>query len=265
MVNKTWQKWTNEEIELLKVHWPKATMEELISVFPNRKYNSIMQKAGQLKVKSETNRARRGSFEFLDNLNKNSAYWWGFIMADGHISKRGELAISISSKDKDHLLKLANHLNTKIITRLSKNSYNNGFHEMSNLVLGDKVFGKKWLSILEINDKKTYYPPNLNIFLNKELFIYFFIGLVDGDGCIWLNGNKKNPWPNLRIELHINWFDTLQLISNKLKEFYDIECKVKVTKKNTSKLEINTKKDLNILKEFSNNCLDKLERKWFKL
>ncbi len=260
MINKTWLKWTDDEIGLLKTHWKSSNMKILLEIFPNRKYNSLMLKAQQLGIKSEAQRKRKGSLNYLNNLNSNSCYWWGFIMADGHLSLKGELIISLDIKDKDHLEKLALHLERFVTEKEYINSFNNKLSKSCNLRIQDKIFGQKWLSILNINSAKTYTPPDLSIFLNKENLIYFFIGLIDGDGCIW----KSKEWINLRIELHLNWLDTLQLLSNKLKEFYDINCKVKTTKRGTSKIDINTKKDLQILKNYSKN-VEFLERKWSKL
>ena len=68
----------------------------------------------------------------------------------------------------------------------------------------------------------------------------------------------------MRIELHGNWLNTLQIISNKLKEFYDVDCKITTSKRGFSQLNINTKKDLKILKDYISN-VDYLERKWNKL
>ena len=260
MKNKTWLKWTEEEIDLLKIHWKFSTMKILLSNFPNRTYNSLMLKASQLGIKSEIERKRKGSLQYLEVLDSNSCYWWGFIIADGHLSKKGELVISLDIKDKVHLKKIATHLNRFITEREYVNSFTKNISVSCNLRIQDKVFGKKWLSILNINSPKTYTPPDLSIFLTKEKLLPFFIGLVDGDGCIWVSKN----WLNLRIELHLNWLNTLEIIAFKLKEFYNIDCKVKVTKKLTAKLEINTKKDLKILKNSLNN-LDYLERKWSKL
>ncbi len=250
MQNKTWNRWTEEEIELLKIHWKSSTMENLLKTFPNRKYSSLMLKATELGIKSEIKRKRKGSLNYLDVLHPNSCYWWGFIIADGHLTKKGELIITLNEKDELHLTKLAKHLNCSLSKRLN----------FVTLRIQDQKFGNNWLKILNINSPKTYTPPDLSIFLSKIDLLPFFIGLIDGDGCIW---ESKN-WLQLRVELHGNWFNILQLISSKLKLFYDIECKVKLTKRGTSKIDINTKKDLKILKDFINNT-EYLERKWSKL
>lgn len=257
-MNKTWLKWTDEEVESLKIHWPHSTMKELLEAFPNRNYNMLMQKAQSLDIRSQIDRKRKGSFGFLDTLNKNSAYWWGFIMADGHLSSVGALIVTISSKDKSHLEKLATHLNCSVSTKVKKSGY--GTSEMSSVVLQDISFATKWLDILNIHSPKTYTPPDLSIFYTPELFIYFFLGLIDGDGCIWIS----KDWPNLRIELHGNWFSTLEDMSKKLKDFYGIESKVKMTKRGTSKIDINTKEDLIKLRKYCTKveCLD---RKWLRL
>lgn len=247
---KTWTKWTEEEIELLKIHWKSSTMEQLLAVFPTRKYNILMQKAREVGIKSQIKRKRKGSLNFLDNITEESCYWWGFIMADGHITKKGELIITLKNVDIEHLKVLSNNLKCTVSERKG----------MCTLRIQDKQFGNKWLSLLEINSAKTYTPPNLSIFITKENLLPFFIGLVDGDGCIW----KSKNWLNLRVELHGNWLNTLQLISDKLQEFYNISSKVKTTKKGTSKLDINTKKDLALLKEYTNKIYC-MSRKWDKL
>lgn len=250
MTNKTWNKWTQQEDELLRYHWENSIMEILMKTFPNRTYNSLMCRAQKLGIKSAIKRKRKGSLDFLNNLNLLSYYWWGFIMADGHISHKGELVITLSKIDKDHLLRLAKHLERDIQER----------GNFCILRIQDSRFGKKWLNDLKIVGPKTYFPPDLTIFLNKDALLSFFIGMIDGDGCIW----ETKGWLNSRIELHGSWLATLQLISSKLKEFYDIDCKVKMTKRGTSRLEINTKKDLKILKDYIKN-VEYLERKWSKL
>ena len=51
-------------------------MEDLLKAFPTRKYESLMNRARQLRIKSERDRRRLGELNFLDfeNLCKESAY-----------------------------------------------------------------------------------------------------------------------------------------------------------------------------------------------
>lgn len=167
MINKTWQKWTEHETDSLKYHWCNSSMLELLAAFPNRNYTSLMLKAQQLGVKSIINRHRKGSLKFLDELTKDSCYWWGFIIADGHLTSKGELVINLSVKDVIHLRKLAKQLNCKISIRKYLNSYTKCMAECCILRIQDKEFGKKWLKILKIVSPKTYNPPDLSVFLTK--------------------------------------------------------------------------------------------------
>lgn len=259
MATKTWKKWTDEEIKLLKYHWVYSTMEELEETFPERSYASLMNKANSLGIKSLAERKRKGDFAFLNNLNSKSAYWWGFIMADGHLSKTGKLDITLSSKDKDHLLKLAGYLNTdNVYDRVMTQGYSNN-SSMTTLALQDKKVINKWRSLLKIEESKTYNPPDLSVFINKELLIYFFIGFVDGDGCVWL---QKGRWPSLKLEVHKSWVNLLQLIASKLNKFYNIKCKLKSI--DSAVLTINTKPNFDILKNYLKE-VDYLERKWKSL
>lgn len=249
-----WTHWDNTQDELLKNSWEYNTMKELLEKFSNRTYNQLVKRAQILGVKSKTNRARKGNLNFLNTLTITSCYWWGFIIADGYLSKRGDLKISLNIKDDIHLQKLANHLETTVKYSTNHNT------DYCTISTGNKEFANKWLSILKIDKPKTYYPPNLSIFLTKDNLLPFFIGIIDGDGCIW----ESKKWISLRVELHGNWLNTLQLISNKLKEFYDIDCKIKTSNRGYAQLNINTKKDLKILKNYINN-VEYLERKWDKL
>lgn len=51
------------------------------------------------------------------------------------------------------------------------------------------------------NTKKTYFPPDLSVFLTKENLIYFLIGFIDGDGCIQYRLNHST---SCMISIHTN-------------------------------------------------------------
>lgn len=260
-----YQKWTKEQDELLKKAWESYSMEDLLNTFPTRTYESLMNRAKQLGVKSKRDRRRLGELNFLDfeNLCKESAYWWGFIMADGHLAINNALVIQLVKQDESFLQKLADKLKTKIHYISSINSYTNQPTDYVRISIQDKERLQKYRQTLKMKETaKTYFPPDLSIFAKEEYFLSFFIGFIDGDGCIWLTNN--GTWPELKIELHKSWFKNLQFISETLKDLYDITASVKISKKDTAVLSITKKECFTKLKENLNN-LDYMHRKWDKI
>lgn len=155
-----YKSWTDEEIKLLCKVWETASSNDLKELFPDRNLESLQNKAYILGLKCKVNRQNKNNLEILDleSLTPNTAYWWGYIMADGHISKQ---SIMCSSKDKDHLMKLSNLLNAKIHCRNCVNSYTGKTSEIYNFSTDNKNLISKWRNILNIeNSAKTYFPPN---------------------------------------------------------------------------------------------------------
>lgn len=249
-----YEKWTKEENERLKEAWENYSMKELLDAFPGRSYQKIQLHANQMGYHSKTDRKRKSDLSFLDlnNLTPENAYWWGFIMADGHLSRKNELIVCLKDTDFDHLNKLANHLKCELKKR-------NGFCRLS---CGDKKRIEEWKTILKMEETaKTYFPPELSIF--EENFVYFFIGFVDGDGNIKISKN----YPGIKIEIHGSWKEKLKWFANILKEKYDImSVNVKDGKKDrwTSVLEIGNRNDVIKLSTFAKN-VDCMKRKWEKI
>lgn len=247
-----YDKWTDEENEKLKDAWENYSMEQLLAAFPGRTYQKIQLHANWLGYHSKTDRKRKCDLTFLDTdkLNKENLYWWGFIMADGHLSKNGAVMITLKDVDEEHLRKIADKLSVPI-------------HKRGNFVsitANDKPMVEKWKRVMEMQESaKTYFPPNLKIFEND--FIYFFIGFVDGDGCIW----KSRNYPSLKIEVHHTWKDNIDDFARILKENYEItSVKTEISKKGTAVLSIGNRNDIIKISKFAKE-VDYLERKWDKI
>lgn len=245
------KRWTTKEIELLKTKWVEAKTEDLKELFPERSYNSLLQKAVELGIKMEKGfRKRKGNLLFLDTLSQESVYWWGLILADGHISKQNEVSISLHKDDEDYLKVLTDKLNVKI--RYSK--------EMCFFTIGDKDFSERWKEQLKMSNEctKTYCPPCLDIF--KDDMMSLFIGLVDGDGHI----RYSNGHYNCSVELYNSWFSTLEIFQKELL-IYGIKSSVKYTKKGKyCRLSISGKENLIKLLPYIKE-LPYLQRKWNKI
>lgn len=257
------KRWTKEEEDLLKYHWENSDMETLLTALPNRTYSQMMNKAKILGVTSKVKRKRQGSLSFLDSLTENSAYWWGFIMADGHLSPRGELCICLSGQDQDYLKILANHLHCRTTVRIKSGGFSKENSEFIDLRIQDKKFQEKWYSILEYINPKTYNPPKLDVFYKKNLLIYFLIGFIDGDGSIWVNNQTETNHGSiaLRIEVHPNWKDRFKELFSKVEEMYEIKFNLKTNSKGYIKAEIASRKDLEKLSKYIDKC-DYMVRKW---
>jgi hypothetical protein len=211
-----------------------------------------------------TRRRKNGDLSFLFNKNKEIFYLWGFIMADGNFSKKGDLFIGLNKKDLkflETLILLIDGDKTKIKIRKFKNNYTGQNSEMCVFRVGHINMVRKINKLIGFNGPKTYIPPtNIKYFFIPELFIYFLIGLIDGDGSIWISKN----WPNIRIEVHYNWLKTFKKISKVLFKFYGINAKVKISKRGFVQLYINDKKSIHILLKASEE-VPRLDRKWIKL
>lgn len=154
---------------------------------------SAILKENHIRIKSsgEINRKYIYDEKYFDEINTpNKAYILGLIYADGNLSKRNVLSISLQERDKDIL--------EKIILELQSN------HPLKLLKYNDK--NPKWQNqyCLRISNrhmaeslKKHGVTPNKSLsivfpdFLPKELFRHFIRGYFDGDGCINSNPKEK--------------------------------------------------------------------------
>ena len=104
-----------------------------------------------------------------------NAYWWGFIMADGYISNRGILRVSLGLMDENHLLGLAHYIGKDRVKDQGKG--------MRYLDACDKINGLALKAKLGITEKKTYNPPDdLGFLQTSQERLAFFVGFSDGDG-----------------------------------------------------------------------------------
>ena len=256
-------KWTQEQIDLLKHEWPTATTEQLLLKFPNRTYKAISEKARKLNISANNCRKKKGDLSFLEltSLTKETAYWWGFIMADGHLSKRGTLYIALKENDLEYLNQLAIKLGITPKLYLHKNSNK----KLATISVTNINVVKHWFSILKMTDTaKTYFPPDLSLFLNKEWLIYFLIGFIDGDGCLTLSYTKeKGTRKNITINSHISWYNNWVNIKNKCLEYYNINVNCSITNRGYVKIGIY---DINSHIILLNHLtqLPYMQRKWNK-
>lgn len=197
----------------------------------------------------------------LSNILKDTVeayYWVGFILADGCLSKKNSLKISLSSKDKCHLEKLQKFLN---IENISEKTTNKGYGYVSIGGMDTKVV-KTFCEKFKTGPNKTYFPPDIEWIENDNLMLAMIAGIIDGDGYIGKQSNRLDF--NLRIKCHRSWLPILKNINDfiyKEESFNSVE--PKLTTEGYALLSIsNTVVLKNLKRKVKNLKIPLLNRKW---
>jgi len=264
MEKKKQIKWGKELIEKLRCVWTSGTTEEIKLVFGDVSNRTLGDAARRFGIKRDYEfKCKRKLVKLLDETTYNY-YWLGFIMADGHFSKKGELKITLGIKDIEHLKKFANYIdaNVHICDGQTYGKYTS--NDSCRLSMMDVNSVKVLNNRFGINHRKTYTACSIDCLDTDEKFLAFFCGLVDGDGCI-TQGNLGRA-NMLRIQCDASWFQVYEIIGIRLKELFDINYKCYIDKKGFCKFSIHHYNDLvKLKKEISKLEIPYLERKWSKI
>ena len=193
---------------------------------------------------------RKNDLSKLLKLDNISCYWIGFLLADGHISKKNTLIINLSIKDLDYFKNIENHLKITLDIKLKEKT--NSFF----IVLYDAFVIVKLKKIFFWTNNKTKNPPIIPNFLTNDQLFSLIIGFIDGDGSIGEKGE-------IAIRCDLSWKKILEdfhlFLTGYHKDAY-------VTKDNLSLIVISKKRILKKIKQrILNLSLPIMKRKWSKL
>lgn len=193
----------------------------------NTPINRILRQKG-VKIRSRnfltSERAKKMSkhykcdVSFFSKRSLNSAYWAGFIAADGSICERDlSLKIGLNIKDINHLIKFKKDLkfDGKIRKYCYKNSYKGNIYLNKSAIIEiyEEQIVKDLNNIYSITPRKslTLKPPK-NLTINRSLA--FIAGYLDGDGSIRIPSNKSGATISfLGTFKMMQWIkETLQLL-----------------------------------------------------
>lgn len=175
--------------------------------------------AARLKEAGLSKESVKFNHDFFEIINsEEKAYWLGFIMADGCVSKThgSKVVIKLAKKDGHHLKKW----HTTIDSNLN-------IHWMQSGVQSQHYSSKMCadLIILGCTPKKTLTLKFPN--LNKLLYRHFIRGYFDGDGCADMRKHQKTP------QLRLSFVGTERFLT-KLKSILKLNNKLQPTGNNKS-------------------------------
>jgi len=151
---------------------------------------SMMKIANQLKISSKTvydvlkinniesrRKHHKINEAYFDNPNiEQSAYWAGFIAADGYIYNPSNcVRIELNIKDRQHLEILGNNIG-KNVTDYPK-------HNSCKLTISSKKIVSKLqeYNIIQNKSLTLQFPTNID----KDYIHHYIRGYIDGDGCLY--------------------------------------------------------------------------------
>ena len=211
----------------------------------------------------ERNKNNKGKYkyelnkEFFKNKNIISAYWAGFIAADGYISKTNQVCIKIKETDIDRLKQFLKN------AKCTHPVLNSGKEDRKRIVITCHEWVKDLEEIYNIKNNKslTLEPPNL---IEEEHIKAFIIGYIDGDGTIcFLGKHKYLKLGIVRIKSILEWIQSYfnnwvdntkakkQISGTKSKDIFEYVVYGK-----------RAKELILLLKELD---INKMERKWSKV
>lgn len=255
------QQWTNEEIELLRDNY-HLKREDLLRLFPNRKYGSLNSKAFTLKLRKPGYTPNNNVGVLLEDVPE-SYYWVGFLLADGCIHNNS-LTLTSTVKDIEHIEKFRLYINAENCVRrfFPTNSYSNT--ERCGIGVYHRFDVSKIQDKFDWKHNKTYNPPRT---IPNEInhVLSLLIGYIDGDGSI-LN-RRKSKAKMISFQIHVSWHEWLLMIHNSLESYLGYAVSApKKDKDGYCSWHISNTTTHQTLKRFAlSNNLPILNRKWDRI
>lgn len=262
--------WFSEEILFLKKEYLNFSLSELQSKFLERhSIKSIKRKKTELKLKKPYINNNSSIYKLAENTHE-AFYWIGFILADGHLSKKySRLDITLSEKDKIQLENFKKFIDYKF--DLTQKPASVGYENRKNLwkiSVQNKSILNKIIEKYNINSNKTENPPLFSFYkkFDNKLLLSLLIGFIDGDGYIANQTGRKDFF--IKIENHGAWLEFLTNFALLLQSEFQINkiALPKINKRGYANFVISNNRIIHSLVDhIEKNNLPILKRKWSKI
>jgi hypothetical protein len=191
-------------------------------------------------------------------------------MSDSCVSKQyGRVILATVEEDKNHLQRFADYLGTKmnVVNYKGKTIHNPNPYSVYSVAIQFPLVVDSLIKMMDFKPNKTYNPPSSEILSNtlndREKFLSFFIGFIDGDGCIF----KRKEKVFMRIVNHKSWCGVHKFFIDMLKKYgiYKGVIKPHLSKEGYSWIQISKTKVLKNIYDSMNKKIPLMGRKWNKL
>lgn len=156
-------------------------------------YSLLRRRGVKMQSRSYIHRKQKGHFlneSKFNEVNQESAYWVGFLAADGSIFKN-IVSLALSEKDEWHLHKFRLFMegSQKIIQVNSRHGKSCRYAFQSEKVV------KALLELGVSENKSLTYLPHSCLIGSRD----YWRGMVDGDGHVAIHNHRGRPLPRLEL------------------------------------------------------------------
>lgn len=254
-------KWLQSEKKYIENNYHIKTYAEMGAAL-SRSWKSIEQFCFRNKLQTG-HKLYTYDEEFFDSPNPKSAYWAGFLAADGCISlPKGLLSLELKGEDSYQVENFKSAVKYTGPAYYGSVKLNNKLYQKTRLALNCA-----WPLIVQlqkhynIGPRKSFslQPPNLS---KKELIKSYIVGYIDGDGSISLL-DERHPF-RLRA---VGTYYLLSWIKQKFDVYYPSEGRISrvYQARNIYEYAIQGKRAEKILSDLSKLDVPFLKRKWDKV
>lgn len=178
-------------------------------------------------------------------------YWAGFIAADGNISDKNDLYVCLHHKDKNHLEKLLDFLDSNHTISENTDKYNRA--QIGIRLPKDMVETLKNKFNIVPRKSLAYKLPDISNSIN---FNHYIRGYFEGDGCICESFSNKH---SITTSLYASIVGSKSFI-NSLYEILPFKGSIQ-ERANVSNIKYNTKSAKEFLNYIYKDCSIYLDRK----
>jgi len=181
--------WSAEENNILIENYAKIDLNDILLLLPKRTLSGIWNHARLLNLTKRYD-IRSYNEHVFDDWTEESAYWLGFLYADGNMAKCYQsISLELADKDYDHICKFRDWIAPGAII-YKKDARHTSTMRVNNIYIYNKLLE---LGMFPNKSNKIGFP----ISLPEEFYNHFVRGVYDGDGCTSLS----NPDKRLRADL----------------------------------------------------------------
>lgn len=137
-----------------------------------------------------TSKNRKHNFDlnYFENIDtEEKAYWLGFLYADGYVSYSGLISLGLSKQDELHLNKLKKCVKADSVNLIYKKETSSCTLNLCSVKMARDLIK---LGCTQKKSTTLKFPTEDQV--PNHLIHHFMRGYFDGDGCIYIQGNKSN-------------------------------------------------------------------------